>query len=171
MSTRGCRRPHGGRDVACPLSLTGVPDGRVGSAPFDSAGGCLEELTAEYELPVARMHHTAARPGSPHFICRAAPSQPPKNAPLNLSRYPGIDIKTGRGSVIVAPGSIINGRPYEVVSATELALPPPPWLSEIQEADQYPRQLRFGPNIPFTERTFDVKDGVIDRVSVRHVAR
>ncbi|MBJ6615383.1 bifunctional DNA primase/polymerase [Streptomyces sp. I3(2020)] len=105
------------------MSLTGVPDGRVGSAPFDSAGGCLEELTAEYELPVARMHHTAARPGSPHFICRAAPSQPPKNAPLNLSRYPGIDIKTGRGSVIVAPGSIINGRPYEVVSATELALP------------------------------------------------
>ncbi|MFD5805850.1 bifunctional DNA primase/polymerase [Streptomyces sp. NPDC127020] len=152
------------------MSLTGVPDGRVGSAPSDSAGGYLEELTAEYELPIARMHHTAARPGSPHFICRADPSRPPKNAPLNPSRYPGIDIKIGRGSMIVAPGSIINGRPYEVVSATELTLAPP-WLSEIQEADQYPRQLRFGPNTLFTERTFDVKDGVIDRVSVRHVAR
>jgi putative DNA primase/helicase len=125
--------PGGWQNIALTLENWAVVD----VDPKNGGTASLEKLTAEYELPATRTHHTASGPDSLHFIYRADPSRPLKSAPLNPTRYPGIDIKTGRGSLIVAPGSVINGRRYEVVSAAEPAVAPP-WLSEIQQAAQYP---------------------------------
>ncbi|MGW7281765.1 phage/plasmid primase, P4 family [Streptomyces sp. NPDC054844] len=125
--------PSGWQNIALTLDGWTVVD----VDPKNGGTASLEKLTAEYELPVTRTHHTASGPDSLHFIYRSDPSRPLKSAPLNPSRYPGIDIKTGRGSLIVAPGSVIDGRRYEVVSAAEPAVAPP-WLSEIQQAAQYP---------------------------------
>lgn len=118
--------PSGWQNIALTLDGWTVVD----VDPKNGGTASLEKLTAEYELPVTRTHHTASGPDSLHFIYRADPDRPIKSGPLS-SRYPGIDIKTGRGSLIVAPGSVINGRRYEVVSAAEPAVAPS-WLSEIR---------------------------------------
>ncbi|MFM9620821.1 phage/plasmid primase, P4 family [Streptomyces turgidiscabies] len=125
--------PNGWQNIALTLDGWTVVD----VDPKNGGTASLEKLTADHELPVTRTHHTASGPDSLHFIYRADPDRPLKSAPLDPSRYPGIDIKTGRGSLIVAPGSVIDGRRYEVVSAAEPAVAPP-WLSEIQGAAQYP---------------------------------
>ncbi|MFE7244646.1 bifunctional DNA primase/polymerase [Streptomyces sp. NPDC057580] len=101
--------------------------------PKNGGTASLAKLTVDYELPATRTHHTASGPDSLHFIYRADPTRPLKPKPLDPSRYPGIDIKTGRGSLIVAPGSVIGGKRYEVVSGCEPVVAPP-WLSEIQQA-------------------------------------
>lgn len=101
--------------------------------PKNGGTASLAKLTADYELPATRTHHTASGPDSLHFIYRADPTRPLKPKPLDPSRYPGIDIKTGRGSLIVAPGSVIGGKRYEVVSGCEPVVAPS-WLSEIQQA-------------------------------------
>lgn len=124
--------PSGWQNIALTLDGWTVVD----VDPKNGGTASLEKLTAEYELPVTRTHHTASGPDSLHFIYRADPDRPIKSGPLS-SRYPGIDIKTGRGSLIVAPGSVINGRRYEVVSAAEPAVAPS-WLSEIRGDAQYP---------------------------------
>lgn len=105
--------------------------------PKNGGTASLAKLLEKYELPLTRTHHTASGADSLHFIYRADPDRPLKSAPLNPGEYPGIDIKTGRGSLIVAPGSVIGGRRYQVVSERE-AVVAPPWLSEIQQAAQYP---------------------------------
>lgn len=125
--------PYGWQNIALTLDGWAVVD----VDPKNGGTASLEKLTAEYELPATRVHHTASGPDSLHFIYRADPDRLLKSAPLDPSRYPGIDIKTGRGSLIVAPGSVIDGRRYEVVSAAEPVVAPP-WLSEIQGAAQYP---------------------------------
>ncbi|MGW6541334.1 bifunctional DNA primase/polymerase [Streptomyces massasporeus] len=125
--------PSGWQNIALTLDGWTVVD----VDPKNGGTASLEKLTAEYELSATRTHHTASGPDSLHFIYRADPDRPLKSAPLDPSRYPGIDIKTGRGSLIVAPGSVIDGRRYEVVSAAEPVVAPP-WLSEIQRAAQYP---------------------------------
>ncbi|MFG2639016.1 phage/plasmid primase, P4 family [Streptomyces sp. NPDC048362] len=125
--------PLGWQNIALTLDGWTVVD----VDPKNGGTASLEKLTADYELPATRTHHTASGPDSLHFVYRSDPDRPLKSAPLDPSRYPGIDIKTGRGSLIVAPGSVIDGRSYQVVSAAE-AVPAPPWLSEIQGAAQYP---------------------------------
>ncbi|MFJ5280330.1 phage/plasmid primase, P4 family [Streptomyces parvulus] len=125
--------PSGWQNIALTLDGWAVVD----VDPKNGGTASLEKLTAEYELPATRTHHTASGPDSLHFIYRADPSRPLKSAPLDPSRYPGIDIKTGRGALIVAPGSVIDGRRYEVVSAAAPVVAPS-WLSEVQRAAQYP---------------------------------
>ncbi|MEV5468313.1 phage/plasmid primase, P4 family [Streptomyces griseoincarnatus] len=135
--------PSGWQNIALTLDGWTVVD----VDPKNGGTASLEKLTAEYELPATRMHHTASGPDSLHFIYRADPDHPLKSAPLDPSRYPGIDIKTGRGSLIVAPGSLIDSRRYEVVSTAEPVVAPP-WLSEIQGAAQYPGASSVRPRTP-----------------------
>lgn len=104
--------------------------------PKNGGTASLAKLMEKHELPLTRTHHTASGADSLHFIYRADPDRPLKSAPLNPGEYPGIDIKTGRGSLIVAPGSAIGGRRYEVVSEREPVVAPP-WLSEIQQAARH----------------------------------
>ncbi|MFH9372993.1 bifunctional DNA primase/polymerase [Streptomyces anulatus] len=125
--------PRGWQNIALTLDGWTVVD----IDPKNGGTASLAKLLEKYELPLTRTHHTASGADSLHFIYRADPDRPLKSAPLNPGEYPGIDIKTGRGSLIVAPGSMIGGRRYQVVSERE-AVVAPPWLSEIQQAAQHP---------------------------------
>ncbi|MEU3599526.1 phage/plasmid primase, P4 family [Streptomyces sp. NPDC006798] len=105
--------------------------------PKNGGTASLAKLQADYgQLPATRTHHTASGPDSLHFVYRADPAVELKAAPLDPERYPGIDIKTGRASLIVAPGSVIYNQRYQVVDAGESSVAPP-WLSEIQQAARY----------------------------------
>ncbi|WP_436992812.1 phage/plasmid primase, P4 family [Streptomyces sp. enrichment culture] len=126
--------PHGWQNIALTLANFTVVD----VDPKNGGTASLAKLEADYgPLPPTRTHHTASGPDSLHFIYRADPARPLKSAPLDPGRYPGIDIKTGRGSLIVAPGSVIGGKQYEVVSDRDPTVAPP-WLSEIQQAARHP---------------------------------
>ncbi|MCX5339185.1 bifunctional DNA primase/polymerase [Streptomyces atratus] len=125
--------PFGRQNIALPLDGWTVVD----VAPKSGGTDSLAKLMAAYDLPPTRTHHTASGADSLHFIYRADPNRPLKSTPLNPGEYPGIDIKTGRGSLIVAPGSVIGGKRYEVVSERE-AVVAPPWLSEIQQGTGHP---------------------------------
>lgn len=81
--------PSGWQNIALTLDGWTVVD----VDPKNGGTASLEKLTAEYELPATRTHHTASGPDSLHFIYRSDPSRPLKSAPLNPSRYPGIDVK------------------------------------------------------------------------------
>ncbi|WEH15021.1 phage/plasmid primase, P4 family [Streptomyces sp. VNUA24] len=106
--------------------------------PRNGGTASLAKLEPEYEpLPTTRTHHTASGPDSLHFIYRADPDRPLKSDELDAGRFPGIDIKTGRGALIIAPGSVINGHRYQVVNPREAA-PAPPWLYEIQQGTRHP---------------------------------
>lgn len=135
--------PSGWQNIALTLDGWTVVD----VDPKNGGTESLEKLTADFELPATRTHHTASGPDSLHFIYRADPDRMLKSAPLDPSRYPGIDIKTGRGSLIVAPGSVIDGRQYQVVSVAEPVVAPP-WLSEIQQAAQHPGASSVGSRGP-----------------------
>ncbi len=125
--------PYGWQNIALTLDGWTVVD----VDPKNGGTASLAMLLEKYDLPLTRTHHTASGADSLHFIYRADPDRPLKSAPLNPGEYPGIDIKTGRGSLIVAPGSMIGGKRYQVVSERE-AVVAPPWLSEIQQAAQHP---------------------------------
>ncbi|MEU2070426.1 phage/plasmid primase, P4 family [Streptomyces anulatus] len=125
--------PNGWQNIALTLDGWTVVD----VDPKNGGTASMAKLLEKYELPLTRTHHTASGADSLHFIYRADPDRPLKSAPLNPGEYPGIDIKTGRGSLIVAPGSVIGGKRYQVVSERE-AVVAPSWLSEIQQAAQYP---------------------------------
>ncbi|MFI5640312.1 bifunctional DNA primase/polymerase [Streptomyces goshikiensis] len=116
--------------------------------PKNGGTESLANLEAEYgPLPLTRTHHTASGRDSLHFIYQVDPARPLKPAPLNPAEYPGIDIKTGRGALIVAPGSVIGGRRYEVVSGREPVVAPP-WLSEIQQGARHRRAPLVAPRTP-----------------------
>ncbi|MFF6858493.1 bifunctional DNA primase/polymerase [Streptomyces bacillaris] len=125
--------PYGWQNIALTLDGWTVVD----VDPKNGGTASLAMLLEKYDLPLTRTHHTASGADSLHFIYRADPDRPLKSAPLNPVEYPGIDIKTGRGSLIVAPGSMIGGKRYQVVSERQ-AVVAPPWLSEIQQAAQHP---------------------------------
>ncbi len=134
--------PYGWQNIALTLDGWTVVD----VDPKNGGTASLAKLLEKYELPLTRTHHTASGADSLHFIYRADPDRPLKSAPLNPGEYPGIDIKTGRGSLIVAPGSMIGGKRYQVVSERE-AVVAPSWLSEIQQAAQ-PRPHPLGAPVP-----------------------
>ncbi|PWK67195.1 putative DNA primase/helicase [Streptomyces sp. CG 926] len=136
--------PVGWQNIALTLAGWVVVD----VDPKNGGTASLAKLEDEYgPLPSTRTHHTASGPDSLHFIYRAESARPLKAAPLNPSRFPGIDIKTGRGSLIVAPGSVIAGRRYEVVDGREPSVAPP-WLSEIQQAARPPATTLVAPRTP-----------------------
>lgn len=102
--------------------------------PKNGGSDSFAKLEADYgPLPATRRHATPS--GGFHLVYRT--SRPVKSAPLNPDRYPGIDIKTGRAALIVAPGSVANGRPYEEADTRDPAVAPP-WLSEIQAGTRAP---------------------------------
>ncbi|KOU97411.1 hypothetical protein ADK91_32795 [Streptomyces sp. XY511] len=135
---------HGWQNIALTLAGWTVVD----VDPKNGGTASLAKLEAEYgPLPSTRTHHTASGPDSLHFIYRSEPANGLKAAPLDPTRFPGIDIKTGRGSLIVAPGSVIGGRRYEVVDGREPVVAPP-WLWEIQQAARHPRTILVAPRTP-----------------------
>lgn len=75
-----------------------------------------------YDMPKTTRHGTQG--GGDHIIFAAPDRKPVKGGNDKLGQ--GVDVKA-RGGYILLPGSAIDGRPYTVGNAREIALAPP-WL-------------------------------------------
>jgi hypothetical protein len=111
-------------DLDCHLELPGdwraIPGVRDGADVFT----CLLEWAGETRWPATTWVLTPS--GGYHLYFRQPPGQPPIRNSAGLLG-PGIDVR-GAGGYVIAPGSVISGRVYELLDDTDSA-PIPLWLA------------------------------------------
>jgi hypothetical protein len=81
-------------------------------------------------LPATRVHLTPR--GGRQYVYRADPDRPMISRKLDASKYPGIDVKAGRGARVLCPGSITENGTYSVQDDIAIS-DMPPWLYHIQQ--------------------------------------
>jgi hypothetical protein len=96
-----------------------IPGVRDGADVFT----CLLEWAGESRWPSTTSVRTPS--GGSHLYFRQPPDQEIRNSAGLLG--PGIDVR-GTGGYVVAPGSVVGGRPYELLDDTDPA-PIPLWLA------------------------------------------
>jgi hypothetical protein len=144
----------------------GIPPGRDGLAALDldchaelpdewrampgvrdgvDVFACLLEWAGETCWPATTWVRTPS--GGSHLYFRQPPGQEIRNSAGLLG--PGIDVR-GTGGCVVAPGSVVGGRVYELLDDTDPA-PMPSWLARRLAPKPQPTPLSPGPGVGSAE--------------------
>ncbi len=122
------------QDPAANIGIALPPDVLAVDVDVKDADGfaSLAALTAEHgELPETRTVQTAS--GGWHLYFRKPAGVRVKN---RAGLRPGVDVRAA-GGYLVAPGSTINGKAYQLLNDCELA-ECPPWLLQVLTEEKHP---------------------------------
>ena len=132
--------------IACGPSRLIVID--LDTSPEDAAGqaeaiaphgaGRLAELCRQSGQPWPDTLTVSTPRGGWHLYFRASPAAGIRNSASKIAAK--VDIR-GEGGYVIGPGSVVNGRPYQVIDSRPAACLPP-WLAELASA---PRRAPAGP--------------------------